>query len=115
MQTFTALSEQGRARHGMCELTHGMVEERHGKSIGLAWKRHAICESAFNVFMLNFTEIVTLLVVETNTYYHWCMDSLDTGPSPQPDVSDTEMIVFLAMAGNTNGTLLTRPNVKFLM
>ena len=37
MRTFTkdtALLEQGRARHGMCELTHGM-----------AWAWHALCES----------------------------------------------------------------------
>ena len=39
MRTFTkdtALSEQGRGRHGMCELMHGM-----------AGGRHAMCESAF--------------------------------------------------------------------
>jgi hypothetical protein len=31
----------------MCELTHGMAGERHGKSVGAAWARHAMCESAF--------------------------------------------------------------------
>ena len=39
MRTFTkdtALSEQGRARHGMCELTHGMPGERHGGGMGTA-------------------------------------------------------------------------------
>jgi hypothetical protein len=46
--------------------------------------------------MLNFTEIVTLLVVETNRYYRGCMDSLDKGPSPQPDVTDAKMFLFLA-------------------
>lgn len=34
-----------------------------------------------------FTETVTLLVVETTRYYHWCKDSLDMGPSPKPDLS----------------------------
>jgi len=32
----------------MCELTHGMAEERHGNGIGVAWARHAMCESAFS-------------------------------------------------------------------
>ena len=34
------------ARHGMCELTHGMAGERHGKGMGVAGARHAMCESA---------------------------------------------------------------------
>jgi hypothetical protein len=34
----TALSEQGRARHGVCELTHSMAGERHGH--GMAGERH---------------------------------------------------------------------------
>ena len=33
------------ARHGMCELTHGMTEGRDGNGMGAAWERHAICES----------------------------------------------------------------------
>jgi hypothetical protein len=32
-----------------------------------------------SIFMLYFTEIVTLLVVQTDRYYHWCMDSLEEG------------------------------------
>ena len=35
-----------------------------------------------SIFMLYFAEIVMLLVVQTNRYYHWCMDSLDEGPLP---------------------------------
>ena len=27
------------ARHGMCELTHGMAGERHGNGTGAAWER----------------------------------------------------------------------------
>jgi len=38
---------RGGARHGMCELTHGMAGERHGNGMGAAWARHAMCESAF--------------------------------------------------------------------
>ena len=48
-------------------------------------------------FSCCISEIVTLLVVETNRCNHWCMDSLDKGPSPQPDVTETEMSVFLAI------------------
>jgi hypothetical protein len=36
------------ARRGMCELTHGMVGERHGCGMGTEWARHAMCESALN-------------------------------------------------------------------
>jgi hypothetical protein len=50
-----------------------------------------------SVFMLYFTEIVTLLVVDTNRYYHWAMDRLDNGPSPQPDVTEAKMFVFLTI------------------
>jgi hypothetical protein len=32
------------ARHGMCELTHGMAGERHGRGMGAACARHAMCE-----------------------------------------------------------------------
>jgi hypothetical protein len=36
------------------------------------------------------------------------MDSFDDGPSPQPDVTEAEMFVFLSN-NNTNETLLMRP------
>jgi len=32
-----------------------------------------------------------------NRYYLWRMDSLDDGPSPQPDVTEAEIFVFLAI------------------
>ena len=41
------------ARHGMCELTHGMAGERHGKGMGAAWQQHAMCESAFSELFSN--------------------------------------------------------------
>ena len=49
--------------------------------------------SPLSVFLLYFAEIITLLVVETNRYY----DRLDDGPSPEPDVTEAEMFVFLAL------------------
>jgi len=53
--------------------------------------------SPLSVFLLYFAEILTLLVVETNRYYHNQLDRFDEGPSPQPDVTEAEMLVFLAI------------------
>jgi hypothetical protein len=38
-----------------------------------------------------------MLMVETNTYYHDQLERLDEGPSPLPDVTEAEMLVFLAV------------------
>jgi hypothetical protein len=51
-----------------------------------------------NVFMLCFSGIVRLLVVKTKRYHHSCMDSIDDGSSPQPDVTRADMFVFLVIA-----------------
>ena len=53
--------------------------------------------SPLSVFLLYFAEIITLLVVETNRYYHDYIDRLEDGPSPEPDVTEAEMFVFLAL------------------
>jgi len=53
--------------------------------------------SLLSVFLLYFAEIITLLVVETKRYYHDHLDILDEGPSPQPDVTEAKMLVFLAI------------------
>jgi hypothetical protein len=45
--------------------------------------------------MLFFLEIIQLLVVETNMYYHQYLDSLDDRWSPLPDVTLKEMYSFL--------------------
>ena len=50
-----------------------------------------------SVLVLFFTEIITLLVVETNHYYHDCLDSTDEQHHPQPDVTEAKMSVFLAL------------------
>ena len=50
-----------------------------------------------------FAEIITLLVVETNRYYHDHLDRFDEGPSPLPDVTEAKM--FVSCNNNTNGTL----------
>ena len=53
--------------------------------------------SPLSVFLLYFAEIITLLVVETNRYYHDYIDRLDDGPSPEPDVTEAVMFAFLAL------------------
>ena len=58
--------------------------------------------SPLSVFLLYFAEIISLLVVETNRYYHDYIDRLDDGPSPEPDVTEAEMFVF--GIDNTDGT-----------
>jgi hypothetical protein len=47
--------------------------------------------------MLFFLEIIHLLVVETNRYYHQYRDSLDDGQSPLPDLTVQEMYSLLAL------------------
>ena len=56
--------------------------------------------SPLSVFLLYFAEIITLLVVETNRYYRAHLDRIDEGHSPQPDVTEAEMLVFLAVIIN---------------
>jgi hypothetical protein len=51
----------------------------------------------YSIFMLYFASVIILMVEETNRYYHQYLDSLDNGPSPQPDVTETEMFLFLAL------------------
>ena len=49
------------------------------------------------VFSLYFAEIITLLVMETNRYYHGHLDRIDNIPLPLTDLNEAEMLVFLAI------------------
>ena len=53
--------------------------------------------SSLSVFLLHFAEIIAMLVVETKRYYHGQLDGIDDGPSPLPDVTEAEMLVFLVI------------------
>jgi len=53
--------------------------------------------SPLSVFLLYFAEIITLLVLETNRYFHDHLDRYDEGPTPPSDVTEAEMLVFLAI------------------
>ena len=46
-------------------------------------------------------------MVETNRYYHDYLDRLDDGPSPDPEVTEAEMFVFLAL------TIQMRHDVRY--
>ena len=59
-----------------------------------------------------FAEIISLLVVETNRYYHDYIDRLDDGPSPEPDVNEAEIFVF--GINNTDGTWRKRQGNRLL-
>jgi len=53
--------------------------------------------SQLSVFLLYFAEMISLLVVEANHYYQDYIDRLDGGPIPEPDVTEAEMFLFLAL------------------
>jgi hypothetical protein len=63
--------------------------------------------------MVYFAKTVTLLVLDTNRYYHWGMDRPDDGPSPQPDVTEAKMLC-VSGNNNTNDTVLTRSRDRLL-
>jgi hypothetical protein len=42
-------------------------------------------------------QTVTLLVMDTKRHYHGYLDKIDGGPLPLPDVTEAEMLVFLAI------------------
>ncbi|PNF38713.1 hypothetical protein B7P43_G16719 [Cryptotermes secundus] len=51
----------------------------------------------FCVSILYFAWIIRLLVEETNRYYHQHLDKLQDGLSPRPDVTDSQMFLFLGI------------------
>ena len=63
-----------------------------GKSSGSA---HITGESTpLSILLLFFSEIITLLAVEKNRYDQEYLHLFDDGPSPQPDVTEAEMLRF---------------------
>ena len=50
-----------------------------------------------SILLLFFAEIITLLVVETNRYYHQLLENFDDGHSPEREVTEAEMFAFLAL------------------
>jgi hypothetical protein len=50
-----------------------------------------------SVFTLYFAAGFSLMVDETNRYYLQSLDTLDKRPSPVPDITESEMLLFLAL------------------
>ena len=69
--------------------------------------------SQLSIFLLYFVEIITLLVVETNRYYHDHLNRLNEGPLPQPDVTGRNDCV--SCNNHTNGTPHMRQTDRLLV
>ncbi len=50
-----------------------------------------------DVFLLYFSSILQLIVTETNRYYHQYLNKVERRPNAEPDGSESEMWVFLAL------------------
>ena len=61
-----------------------------------------------SLLLLFFSEIITLLVVETNRYYHQFLVNFDDGPSPQREVTEAEVFAFLALTLQRGHTVQDR-------
>jgi len=78
----------------------------NGKSSEAA---HITPESTpLTVLLLFFAEIVTLLVLETNRYYHQFLVNCEDGPSPQRNMTEAEMFAFLALTLQMGHTVQDR-------
>ena len=76
-------------------VVHTFTGAPNGKSREAA---HVTSESTpLSILLLFFLEIITLLVVETNRYYRQFLEKFDDGPSPEHEVTETEMFAFLAL------------------
>ena len=85
---------------------HPFTGALKGKSSEAA---HVTAQSTpLSVLMLFFTEIITLLGVETNQYYHDCLVNTDEKHHPQRDVTEAEMFVFLALTLQMGHTIQGR-------
>ena len=50
--------------------------------------------SPLSFFMLYFTPVIDLLVMETNRYYHQYLDRHNGTPNPLPDITNSEIFLF---------------------
>ena len=64
--------------------------------------------SPLSIFMTYFAEIITLLEVETKTYYHNHHDRLGEGVFSLPDMTEAEMLEFLVVTIQTGHGLWNR-------
>jgi len=87
-------------------LVHNFIGAPNRKSSEAAHITPA--STPLSVLLLYFAEIVTLLVVETNHYYHQFLDNFEDRLSPQRNVTETEMFSFLALTLQMGHTVQDR-------
>ena len=87
-------------------LVHNFIGAPNGKSSEAAHITPA--STPLSVLLLFFAEIATLVVVETNRYYHQFLDNFEDGPSPQREVTEAEMFSFLALTLQMGHTVQDR-------
>jgi len=76
-------------------VVHTFTGAPNGKSREAA---HVMSESTpLSVLLLFFAEIIILLVVEMNQYYHQFLENSDDEHSPEREVTEVEMFAFLAL------------------
>jgi len=79
---------------------------------GSQWEKQGSCTQSEStppsVLLLFFAEIITVLVVEMNRYYHQFLENSDDGPSPEREVTEAEMFAFLALTLQMGHTVQSR-------
>jgi hypothetical protein len=62
---------------------------------------HPISRTQLHTAFLCCTlHLLSLLVEETNRYYHQYLDTLHNGPSPQPDITETKIFLVSVKIGH---------------
>ena len=79
-------------------VVHTFIGASNGKSREAAHvTRKSTPLSVLLLFFVEIVEIITLLVVEMNRYYHQFLENSDDGQSPEREVTKAEMFAFLAL------------------
>jgi len=86
-------------------LVHNFIGAPNRKSSEVAHITPA--STPLSILLLYFAEIVTLLVLEMNRYYHQLLDNFENRPPP-PDVTEAEMFSFLALTLQMGHTVQDR-------
>ena len=81
-----------------------------GAPNGKSWESAHVTSNStpLSLLLLFFAEIITLLVVETNRYYHQFLENADDGPSHERKVTDAEMFAFLDLTLQMEHTVQDR-------
>ena len=87
-------------------VVHTFTGVPNGKSREAA---HVTSEcTPLSILLVFFAEIITLLVVEMNRYYHQFLENSNNGPSSEREVTEAEMFAFLALTLQMGHTIQGR-------